>query len=260
MHETVLEAEDLDSLLLVGRNQEIQLFVNSLEDPVHSKRVLNVYGTAGIGKSSLLDEFQRLARKRGVMTIFIDSQKFVQTPSSFCLHILQALQHFESFPEDNPSLLLETCVKTLNEHAQHQQITLFLDTYETMESMDHWLREYFFKQLAKNILIVIAGRYPLSEPWLLSPTWRQQMVRLPLNELDYAAVEKYARYCHIFDESLIQRMWRHSKGHPLTLSLVAFTVQQSTQLEPDLPKSDYDTLPYIVSQWLREVPGEHLRP
>jgi len=41
---------------------------------------------------------------------------------------------------------------------------LFLDTYETLATLDEWLREVFLPQLPENTLIVIAGRHALHPP------------------------------------------------------------------------------------------------
>lgn len=252
--------EELESRLLVGRTDEVLHFLNLLEDERRSKKIMNIFGTAGVGKSFLLDELRRQAELRHAVTISLESEQFWHTPSDFCLHILQALHVYDKGTEQHPSLLLEECTAMMNAKAADQRLVLFLDIYENLDGLDHWLREYFFKRLNANILIVVAGRHPLSEAWLLSPGWRHFISRVPLSHLPFEAVERYAHYCHIFDPDLIQEMWRRSKGHPLTLSLLSFTLQQKDQEGNAASQDEMDTLPFVVSQWLREVPGEHLRP
>ncbi|WP_419873436.1 LuxR C-terminal-related transcriptional regulator [Candidatus Pristimantibacillus sp. PTI5] len=254
--------EELESRLLVGRSAEINAFINILEDERRTKRLIHLFGTAGVGKSCLLDELQRQARLRGIATIAMDSEGFWRSPDAFCLHILQTLRSLE--PEDEgleASSLLERSIRKLNETAASERLVLFLDNYETLEALDHWLREYFFKRLHENVLIVTAGRHALSEAWVLSPVWRSHIARIYLDHLPYEAVERYAQYCQISDPSLVRDIWRRSKGHPLTLSLLAFFWEHQLPQEGEEQSSEEAaSLPFIVNQWLREIPGEHMRP
>ncbi|MFE5321936.1 LuxR C-terminal-related transcriptional regulator [Paenibacillus sp. NPDC056579] len=249
--------DELESRLLVGRKQELTAFLEVWNDSARSTKIVNLYGTAGIGKSFLLDEFQRQARAREGQCVTIDSDGFVKTPQAFCGHILDALRYDGSDRTDE-SQLPNACVQFLNKLASSQRILLQIDVYERMESMDQWLRDFFLKQLDPHILIVIAGRYPLTEPWYLSPAWRQLILRMPLTDLDYPSVERYAEYSHVSDRDSVERIWRYSSGHPLTMSLVTFILSQSGSKEA-IP-GDESTLPYLVNQWLREVPGDYMRP
>ncbi len=254
--------EELESRLLVGRSAEVNAFINMLNDERRTKRLIHLFGTAGVGKSCLLDELQRQARIRGTASIAMDSEGFWRSPDAFCIHILRTLRSLE--PDDEgmeASSLLEKSIRKLNETAGSGRLVLFLDNYETLEALDHWLREYFFKRLHDNVLIVTAGRHALSEAWVLSPAWRSHIARIYLEHLPFEAVERYARYCHISDPSLVRDIWRRSKGHPLTLSLLTFFwEQQAPEAGEERSAEEENSLPFIVSQWLREIPGEHMRP
>ncbi|MDQ0111299.1 LuxR family transcriptional regulator [Paenibacillus harenae] len=254
--------EELESRLMVGRSAEINAFIGMLEDERRTKRLIHLFGTAGVGKSCLLDELQRQVRLRGIASIAMDSEGFWRSPDAFCLHMLRSLRSLE--PDDeglDASSLLERSIRTLNEKSASERLVLFLDNYETMEALDHWLREYFLKRLHENVLIVTAGRHALSEGWILSPVWRSHIARIYLDHLPYEAVERYARYCQISDPSLVRDIWRRSKGHPLTLSLLAFFWEnQEPHAGEERSAEETDSLPFIVSQWLREIPGEHMRP
>ncbi|AJY75364.1 helix-turn-helix transcriptional regulator [Paenibacillus beijingensis] len=251
--------EELESTWLVGRRREVLDFMQLLRDSSRRKKIVNVYGTAGIGKSSLLDEFQRQSRAAGAFALSVDSEGFVKTPRSLCENILTLLPSRSGEALD-PSDIPMACLQELNHLSSERPVVLIIDVYEQMESMDQWLRDYFLKSLDKNVLTVIAGRYPLGETWYLSPVWRPLIVRMPLSELDYAAVARFAENTYITDEETVQRIWRYSKGHPLTLSLLAFLFSQPDYKDKAEHPGGDDSLPFLISQWLREVPGEHLRP
>ncbi|MBH5318455.1 ATP-binding protein [Paenibacillus sp. GSMTC-2017] len=250
--------EQLESRMLVGRNCELQTFAAILGDETFSYKIINIFGTAGIGKSFLLDEFQRQARIAGACCITIDCEHLVKTHEAFCRSILQVVDRSATDAISTSTEIAEQCIQSLNGIVDGR-IVLFIDVYEQLAAMDQWLRDYFLKQLNKSILIVIAGRHKLSEPWFVSPVWRQFIHCMPLFELDYPSVERYASCSSINDIERVQQIWRHSKGHPLTMSLVTYISEQLDMNETNTPLEDYGTLPYIVNQWLREVPDESQR-
>ncbi|WP_158299459.1 LuxR family transcriptional regulator [Paenibacillus antri] len=256
-----------DSRAFVGRKRELSVFEALRAKLPASRQLLNVYGTGGMGKSFLLDEFEKRARASGGTTATVDSVGFVRTPHAFCSRLLEALDiRAERGAEE--TRLVDACVDALAGIAEASPLYLFIDTYEQMESLDQWLRESFLKRLGKNVMIVVAGRYPLSEAWRISAAWGRCLTRLPLAELDAASVERYAEYMHIFDRGAATRFRSASRGHPLTMSLLAFLyaspgspeLDANAEAGPYAEADRYDTLAYVVNRWLEEVPDEHLRP
>ncbi|MBD0384795.1 helix-turn-helix transcriptional regulator [Paenibacillus sedimenti] len=253
-----------DSEFLVGRDQELAIFEALLETKEREIKIINVHGTAGIGKSFLNQQFQRQAIMKGWRAIALDSHSFVQTPHAFCGHILNemktGMETAELEHEMESHIIIGRAIQSLNDCAEEDNIVLFIDTYEQIEGMDQWLREHFFKRIDDRILVVISGRNELSEHWFMSPMWRRLVQRMPLSYLPYAAVEDYLRRCGIAEQGAVHRIWQQSKGHPLTLSLAAFTKQShEAELEIAATGIPMHMLPYIVTQWLREVPDEQLR-
>lgn len=247
---------------LVGRTKETALF-GRLLNRQQAKQIIHIYGTAGVGKSFLLAEFEQLGKAASAWTVSLDGERMAVNPQSFCKQIRDALKPdvaAEDGGEGEEGSLYDRCLDALRQLADRRRVVLLLDTYERMDSIDQWLRDYFLKQLDPRILVVIAGRTPLPKAWFLSPVWRQAIVRMPLSELSQEDVEHYARINGLEDAESAFRLWSYSKGHPLTLSLIAFFMQERRRLDWRWHYSDQDTLPYIVEQWLREVPDDRLRP
>ncbi len=249
---------EMEGKYIVGRDAELDLLISLLSDSSPAKRLIHLYGTAGIGKSFLLDECARRARARHMLVFTLDGEHISAMPDALCSQLLHSMQPFGSghAEADNE---FERCVRVLNELAARQQVALMIDSYEQLQEVDQWMRDYLLKRLDSRIRIVISGRNLLGERWFLSPAWRSLIVRIPLAEISYEAVAQYAAYSQLEDHELLLSLWRLSKGHPLTMSLGAFLLQQAHERGSDLQLGQHDSLSYIVEQWQREVPGERLR-
>ncbi|QMV42326.1 helix-turn-helix transcriptional regulator [Cohnella cholangitidis] len=252
--------DQLERHYLVGRDLEIQYFMQQLTGGGQQRRILNLYGTGGVGKSYLIDEFRRLAVNANAILLLMDSRGFSHTPQDFCTQLLRMLGYpMEKLKQiAEPQALLELCHGILRERATKQKLVLALDTFEDMGDMEHWLREAFLPQLDPEILIIVSGRFPLQGIWLSSPAWRHWINRMPVGDLDYLSVKQYLERSGITHEPMIKQIWMKTRGHPLTLSLIVSTtmVQNIQGLES---VDGTEVFEHIVSIWLKEVPDDNLR-
>jgi DNA-binding CsgD family transcriptional regulator len=216
------------------------------------KNVWNLYGTGGVGKSTLLDAYRRLARQAGALYVLVDSRDFPHTGDGLCRQILQQVPGGEVTGDASAT---DACLRALQTQAEQQTVILALDTYEEMSDLDNWLRDHFVKRLPRRVLVLIAGRFPLRGPWVLSPAWRERLQFLPLGHLGEAETVDYLHRCGIRESAQTAWIWKKSKGHPLALSLAA---SAHLQEEMGLPDAD-EWFQELVRLWLREVPDSGLR-
>ncbi|MBD0379512.1 AAA family ATPase [Paenibacillus sedimenti] len=254
------EIDLVERQYLVGREKEVRFFLDRLTASSQKGSILNLYGTGGVGKSYLLDEFRRLSANYQAKFLLLDSRDFVRNPQDFCLHVLRILRYTlqKSDIPAEPSQIIDLCLDTIRERASHGRIVLAFDTFEELGEMEYWLREEFLPNLPKDTLIIISGRYPLQGTWASSPAWRQLIFRLPIADLDYFSVRAYLERMGITQEETMHLIWNKTKGHPLTLSLLV-----STTLAHDFQKvsasDSNEVFAHVVHTWLKEVPNEHLR-
>src|SRR6266545_1865537 len=138
----------------VGREAEQALFQSALaaaELPFH---VLYLFGSGGVGKTSLLREFARICGQTHTPVISVDARNIEPSPDAFvnALRLAMALA-----PSVSPVQVLAS--------RSHRHV-LLIDTYETLAPLDAWLRETFLPQLPENTLVVLASRRPPSPAWL----------------------------------------------------------------------------------------------
>lgn len=144
----------------VGRATELELFRQTLQAEETPFVVLYLFGPGGVGKTTLLSEYARLAAEQGRSVYRLDGRDVDPSPQGFFLALSQAIN-----PQAPPLSL-----KTL---ANLPPAVLLLDTYERLTALDGWLRETFLPALPAHWLVVIAGRQPPSEPWRSDPAWRK---------------------------------------------------------------------------------------
>jgi DNA-binding CsgD family transcriptional regulator len=257
-------AEEIDRMehrYLVGRDQEIRLFLELLSNEHSAGKIINLYGTGGVGKSYLLDEFRRLSEKAHIPFINIDSRSFPRSPFEFCSYLLRLMRYpilqVEKLQTDI-RLLTEICADETRKAAVQGKLVLALDTFEEFGELEHWLRDDFLTHLSPEILVIVSGRLPLHGAWLSSPAWRQMINWMPLDDLQYGAVKQYLTLAGIMQEETIRYIWTTTKGHPLTLSLFVYTTLAQSQTRYSF-RNEQEIFPYVVRTWLKEVPDPYIR-
>lgn len=136
--------------LFVGRQEELALFSSLLTSEESSTSVLYVYGPGGIGKTTLLREYQGLAQKVMVPAYYLNADFVDSSPSGF-MRALRKTMDLE--PTASPIALLQE---------SEDRFVLLVDSYGGLASLERWLQEEFLPALPATTLIVLASRNPPS--------------------------------------------------------------------------------------------------
>lgn len=245
---------------IVGRRNEIKDFKLMLEQsaPNEPVRIVNIYGTGGVGKSTLLRLCSRLAEETGAIFHMLDSRDFMHTEESLTSALLSLLTGDDSkrAKEGGYGDTRGRCLAQISRLAGERRVILAFDTFEEMFDMEAWLRDRFIPWLPEGSIVMFAGRHPLKGAWLLSPAWREAIWQIPLKHLNREDCMNYARLCGIEEEERMEYLWKRSQGHPLTLSL-AVAAQSYGEESVIAPGSDW--FGDVAARWLKEVPDHELR-
>lgn len=253
------EIRRLEEMFFVGRNMELSIFRKLVCNIENKERILNVSGTGGIGKSSLLDQFRRICDLEGIPFFLLDCMDFTKTPQGFALRLL-AMLNKDVQGEWSEGKLLEEATRQLNKQAQTGRLVFAIDTYEEMNELDDWLRHSFVVELSINIMIILSGRFPLKGGWVLSPAWRRFIKFMPLSSFDFETCKQYTSTFGNYNDSFVKKSYLITKGHPLTLSLFMGLNELDGlrgEQEPEFQLWN-ETFKEIAGQWLREIPDSTL--
>jgi DNA-binding CsgD family transcriptional regulator len=244
--------KQLQQQYFVGRDNEYQTFLDLAKNK-NEARILNIFGIGGLGKSTLLDEFQKRSFTENIHFIFTDSHDFTHTKEGFAHRILTLCK---ASTIDNLDLV-STCIEVLNNLAGNHTIVLAVDTYEDLGDMDNWLREQFISRLTSNILIILSGRTPLKGKWISSPAWRSLIKFMEITPFSMDECKFFLEKCNIHEQDHIESLFTFTQGHPLTLTLAA-SLTRDTINDEKQPETMHQVLQQTTAHWLRELPDSTL--
>ncbi len=210
--------------LFVGRAAQLDEFARALCRQNWPFAVWHLHGLGGIGKTTLLREWKRLAQEAGALVISLDGRDFEPNAGAFCQALRAAIAELgfaEAAPEGaaTPRALCEALSRAPG------RVVLQIDTLEVLAPLDHFWREEFLPRLPSNTALMLAGRDELSLGWRGDAALWSEVASFNLAALSPAESQKYLEKRGIeapFQEQLLG--WTH--GHPLALSLAADVWQQ----------------------------------
>jgi DNA-binding CsgD family transcriptional regulator len=168
--------------------------------------MLYVWGPAGIGKTSLLDEMARLAERHSVACTRFDA-RLLGTSTSDGGNPLWQLQKNRA-----------------------RQVVLF-DQFEQLESLEPWLRKQLLPSLPRETLVVLASRRQPSLDWTLHG-WSSFMRVLELTELTESDARDLLARRGVAARQHAAAL-RNAGGSPLQLALACDVFDQSTVFHCD---------------------------
>src|SRR5262245_21432819 len=189
-----------------GRKAERDLFRSALSAAPPPFTVLFVHGPGGVGKTSLLRELESIARAERPCVVRLDGRDLAPTPHAFGRALEDALEAQGPIPPAGAVVLV--------------------DTYDTLAPLDSWLRETMLPSWPQHVLVVLAGREAPSRAWTTDAAWSSLVRVAPLRNLEPREAVELLRWREV-DTAAHGPVLEFTRGHPLTLALVADLVRQS---------------------------------
>lgn len=227
--------------LFVGRTAERDHFRATITADRLPVQVFYIFGPGGVGKTSLLHEFEHMCDEEDILCVRLDARNIESSPARFASALHTAL----NLPDDEPPL------NALESSAE--RCVICLDTYEKFGGLDTWLQEQFLPQLPPNVCVVLAGREPPPVAWRTDPGWRSVVRIVPLRNLTPDESRDYLQKRSV-PEDQHQTVLQFTRGHPLALSLVADLFDQRPTLTFE-PADAPDVIKVLVERLEQQVPG-----
>jgi DNA-binding winged helix-turn-helix (wHTH) protein len=229
----------------VGRQTEIEIFRGALLADEPPFVTLHVLGPGGVGKTTLLEEFARVAHDASRALVRIDGRNIEPSVTGF----LVALRHALGVEGFDVSAILERWPAGG---------VLLVDTYERLAPLDDWLRHTLLPQLPARSLVVIAGRHEPGTAWRTGVDWAALTRIHSLGNLAPDDSRTYLTRCEVpvehHDEAL-----SFTRGHPLALSLVADVLTRSARFASSRLDTEPDVVRLLLEKFVQDVPSRDHR-
>ncbi|MFD0671130.1 LuxR C-terminal-related transcriptional regulator [Cohnella sp. GCM10027633] len=252
--------EEREDYYFVGRGRELDRFGRFLAGQPENRTLWHVSGTGGMGKTTLLAAFRRMADRAGASFLLVDSRDFPHREDEICRAILALLG---VAPDELPgqgsgaAAWLDACIGALREQAKIRRVVLAFDTFEELTGIETWLRERLFARLSDRVLLIAAGRLQLGGAWAASPAWRERTLRISLDAFTREEAAAYALRCGLSGGEEAERVWRASLGHPLAMSLA--TAHRTGVAAGYQSPDGRSWLHEMADVWLKEAADAELR-
>ncbi|RCG21644.1 ATP-binding protein [Streptomyces reniochalinae] len=211
--------------LFTGREAELRVLRDLLLNDRRGCFVVWLHGTAGVGKTALLQRFGDEARQHGRTCRTVDMRCTEPTPEAF-----SAALEAQGPPEVTGVLLV--------------------DSGELLGPLEQWLRHVFLPGMPTDALLVVAGRTPPAAEWRTDAQWWHALRSLHLPSLDDGEAAVLLRVRRV-PEADIPVAVRAAHGLPLALTLIADARARSAGTGERRPHWELRHSPDLVRELLR---------
>ncbi len=215
----------MENQWFVGREADIKVMTEvSLTNPSWS--LLHLYGSAGIGKTTLLKRFQTIHTESEI--IYLSGMEGYHTKESFLSDLWEEIHSFRNksaIPTDieiNEANLANILNKISDES---ERIVLLLDSFELWTPIHKWFREKWIPLLSLGVRIITSSRFPLPADWLRSPGWISLIQSIEIGCLKKQTVQEYLNLRGITDKESRYYIEFYAKGVPLALHVICDIVE-----------------------------------
>ena len=202
----------------VGRKQETQTILDAFSQPVMPFWVCFIYGSGGIGKTSILKNLSRKIPEEEIF-IYFDCRESEPTPDGFIQSLAKILlTSINTRPDDSKQYTLHDVTNILSNCGT--RILLCIDQFESFLVNEAWMRQTFFPSLPDTVLSVIASRLPPKAAWYTNSDWANAFQIIELGDLSEKDSCDLLASRNIPQEQ-INQVRKFAKGYPLALELAA---------------------------------------
>lgn len=253
INEVIAEVEES---YFIGRNDEVKFFHEYLQNDNPDHKIIYFHGEGGIGKTFLINEFSRIAARKDILVIQLDSEDFRHSPPAFVDYLYHIIiSHINQEETSESKATLKDCLNILNGYGK--KVIIVMDTYEHMGDLDRWFRNAFLRQLHPRISVILAGRKRLTGEWIESPAWRTITKQIKLEPFSFTETFHFLKANGLVsNEEKAKTIWEFTRGNPLLLTLA--TISHYNEEEEHCPSNTNEILRTLTNRWLDEVKNESL--
>lgn len=221
----------------VGRKKELLAMERLLTAKKEEWHILHFYGSAGMGKTVLLQQFV-LLHEEDFPIIYIDGHGGFQSEQDFLDAIFNQLVKKQMLTTESTNI---NDIEKLKSVAQkYNVLVLILDGLDQSQEMLDWFKNKFIKLLPTNIRVYSAGRRPFDH-WQIDYGFENIVRNVHMKPFNKVELAQYAALYGITDAHLLYQIGFISQGIPLAIALICNRILEHGNFDR-LSKEDYRSL------------------
>ena len=231
---------------VVGRQVERRWLAGWLAGDAPLVRIVAVQGPSGVGKTTLLAQLARDARRAGQTAWLVDG-RYTNTPRAFVDYLT-----FLAEGAAVPSVTAQTPLDGAALHAlfANRRSLLLIDNAEDLALTGEWLRTAFLPGLrSARLLVMLASRRQGWWEWTTDPLWLDRFDTWHLSSFTVGEVQEYLTRRGVDGDRWSYPLYRQSGGHPLSLAMAADVVRSEPHRLPEVFQA-------VTARLIREVVAE----
>lgn len=221
----------------IGREKELQVMERLLTVEKENWHILHLYGSAGIGKTVLLQQFAA-KHEKDFPILYIESPNKLQSVHNFLASVHRQLSDKKMLLDESTET--DVISQLIHVAKQHPIFVLIIDGLDHYQGILNWLKDEVLHQLPINIRIYSAGRLPFDH-WQTNYGFEQLVKNMHIKPFTKTESTKYAAAHGITDEHLLYQIDFISQGIPLAASLICQRILEHGNLD-SLSEADYRSL------------------
>jgi DNA-binding winged helix-turn-helix (wHTH) protein len=229
----------------VGREAEIEVLRSALLAAELPFFVFHVSGEGGVGKTTLVAEFARVAEELGRAVVWIDGRNVEASPAGFLAALSRTVG---ASGVDVAAVIGQWPAGGV----------LVVDTYELLRPLDDWLRQTLLPRLPERSLAVIAGRDQPAAAWRTDVAWAPLTRITRLRNLSADEGRAFLARCGVAGEHHDEAM-AFTRGHPLALSLIADLLTRTDRFSPSRLDSEPEIVRLLLEAFVQKIPSRDHR-
>ncbi|MBS4196464.1 LuxR C-terminal-related transcriptional regulator [Lederbergia citri] len=223
---TLGAVDDYYHLIRKRERRQFEEFLRQIPEKRQFGNMLYLQGISGVGKTTLLDQFAKIAKGMNFEWILVNGKDSMYSEGLFVQQLFQTLGKDDKY-HDSPVIdSLQRAASIINGIVKNKSVVFAIDGYEYILSQDVFIRLHLISKLDPRVRIVITSTQMLPSHWLtdLHPQWR--ITFKEVQPFSYQEVLNLLSSHHL-DVNTCNTIWKITRGHALSIALALSMIQSN---------------------------------
>ena len=218
--------------------------------------LLYMHGISGIGKTTLLDRFERIAQDRKMKWLTVNGKDSMFAEEIFLKGLLRSVGCPALDESGSVRDAYRTAASAVNEQAKSVPIVIAIDHYEYIMPYDSAFRECFINRLDSSVQVVVASTQVMPALWMTDMQPRRRIKVIELQPFAYEEAMLLLSESGL-DLPTKEAIWEITQGHALSIALAVSWIRSNAAMSLERVRENIHQ--EMARHWYRGIASDALR-